>query len=379
MSDAQSDIPPIELVRAFISHRHEDSEIARVVASHLEDWGVKHDQIFRSTASGGGAPQGGILTEELEEELTKVNLLILIYTFSDKDWARCMWECGVAAGKSTVETRIVVFQCAPDTPRVFEGRTLCKVNPSGITEFTNQFHRKPGFIPFEYDNRNVALAPDTRDDVIDGRANRFLGELEHVIPKRKIQDRHLWDFLRLRLNVDSTSEILELVNDHKEIKSGSRSVIKKQKDIERKINEILKENLTVLEPKVVGPERSNDAAIRQFGFQTYQPDMKLESVIDHWRSRDNTKNFKWIDDLYSALRRAIFNEQSSSTSNYFKSVREKTDWWFLPILTRVRGGSDGTMEFDLYLIMVPSPLEVGAVSRRPRKLPRKRTPTRDTN
>jgi hypothetical protein len=49
-------------------------------------------------------------------------VVLLVYTTEDQDWSYCMWECGVAMKPDAPQTRIVVLQCAAETPNVFEDR-----------------------------------------------------------------------------------------------------------------------------------------------------------------------------------------------------------------------------------------------------------------
>jgi len=52
--------------KIFISHLHQDSEIAGVIKGHLVEWGYSASGIFLSSDAGAAAPRiGGSLSEEL--------------------------------------------------------------------------------------------------------------------------------------------------------------------------------------------------------------------------------------------------------------------------------------------------------------------------
>ena len=85
--------------RIFISHRFDDKPIADVIRRNLARWGF--DDIYQAGAPGSGPRVGDSLTDELREVLEDVDLVILVYTFTDEDWSWCMWECGLATHPPT--------------------------------------------------------------------------------------------------------------------------------------------------------------------------------------------------------------------------------------------------------------------------------------
>lgn len=323
----------MEDVKVFISHRHDDKAIADVINTHLQEWGVPKKSIFLSSQPEQGADEGEILTSELLAHLDKVNLMILVYTFADDDWSYCMWECGIATGKSTTQTRIAIFQCTQDVPRVFQDKTRILVTPDGITGFVTNFYKTVAFIPglSNEAGEEIALQPDVSGKIIEYKSSRLYEDLNEVVPTGKLTSTHLWDFVRLRLDKEYIDKI-ESAENKNEIMSTIR------------------DGTEVLEPLHTDLDNSLASALRQFGFQSYEKGLKLSDLLGRWEEKDETKKSPWIDDLYDAIYRAVTNSPSASVSNCFKSVREDTDWWFYPAVTRVRSFPDDSMEFDVYLI-----------------------------
>ena len=324
----------------FLSHRHTDKGIANVIKKHLLEWGVAERNIFQSSDPKRAAMAGVNLAKELISKLEKVNLFILIYTHGDEDWSFPMWECGVAQGKGTANTRIVVLQCALDEPEPFRGQKLIKVDEDmeGIRGFSMDFHKAPGFIPPKDRSEAEAFRPETPDSVVIERARRLYEDLRPILPGAKA-DNHLWDFIRLRLNTEYVDEI------------------RKQKHDNKRCRKILEENLLFLKPKYVGIGYNVNTAVRQFGLAGYEEDLKLADLIENWRSLDKTNNNAWIDDLYNTIYRAVTNKQSPAVAHPFKSVREDVDWWFFAPVTRVRVNRDNSREFDVYLIRLPANIQ----------------------
>ncbi len=347
-------------VKIFISHRHDDSKIASVVSRHLQEWGVSGDDIFQSSDPKRGLTFGNSIKEELQDRLKEVNLLILVYTYSDEDWSNCMWECGIAQGQSTVETRTIVFQCTDDEPTVFKSEMRVVVNPKEILRIADEFHTKPDFLPQiegvdGSKEQKEGIFSETSGGIIKTRAERLYVDLKQVIPTGVPTSKHLWDFVRLKLN----GHIVRKLNSLED---------------EKNIKERIKGHLELRHPTFIGIGNSVDTAVRQFGYGSWEDNLKLSDLICRWEKENETCHSEWIENLYDAVVRAITNTPSAPVSGKFKSVREGVDWWFLPTVTRMRGYRDDSVEFDVYLIRVP-PLDekITKVPTRKKAINKKRT------
>jgi|GEM_PF-3563941 len=341
--------------KVFISHKHSDIKIANVLTKHLKEWGVKENCIFQSSDPRHGFTVGGNLKEELQEALQEINLLILLYTYKESDWSYCMWECGIAQGKSTAPSRTVVFQCTDDEPTVFKEEIRVNVNPNGIRSFTQDFHRKPGFIPSLSGEIDVEFAANTPEEVIATRSERLFNEIVEAIPSGTSSSQHLWDFIRLRLNADCMNQIASLCENG----GDSKEILK-----------LIETKLELREPRHDGIGNSVDTAVRQFGYAGFQKDLTMQDLVNRWTSQSKRASKAWINDVYQSIERAVTNSPSNAVNSQFKSAREGVDWWFFPVTTRMRTFRDNSIEFDLYLVRVPvnEPVKANTVpSDRPKK------------
>jgi hypothetical protein len=163
--------------RIFISHRFDDKPIADVIRRALARWGF--DDIYQAGAPGSGPRVGDSLTDELRAVLEDVDLVILVYTFTDEDWSWCMWECGLATHPRQADaTRVVVFQCSRyDSPRQFAQQVNVEVDIEGIRNFTKQLHRDEDFF-----RGGPPFRPRLSDEDLDDLSKDFYEDLRPVIP-----------------------------------------------------------------------------------------------------------------------------------------------------------------------------------------------------
>ena len=179
-----------EQIKVFISHNHVDRKIANVVNLHLQKWGVKKANIFLSSAPKQGTTPGDELEEQLIRELSQVNLFILIYTFADLDWNYCTLEYGIVTGSETVNTRVIAFQCTTERPKWFRSQVRVPITRDGIRNFTEKFHREPGFIPnLEEGKGKVAFRPTIGEEILEDQSNDLYDDLKNAIPSGKSSSR----------------------------------------------------------------------------------------------------------------------------------------------------------------------------------------------
>ena len=133
--------------RLFISHKHSDTRIARVLAEFIEARSNGGVRVHLSSSPDFQGPKfAASLNAQLREALWKTDVLILVYTSADADWQYCMWECGVATHVHSAETNIVVFQCGHEVPAPF--RDVLRVDARShddLRRFTDQFVHDPVF------------------------------------------------------------------------------------------------------------------------------------------------------------------------------------------------------------------------------------------
>jgi hypothetical protein len=311
--------------KIFISHRFADRPIAEVIHSTLTRWGV--DDIYQAGAPGAGPRIGQPLSDELREELEEVDLVILVYTFSDEDWSWCMWECGLATQPRKADaTRVVVFRCsAYDAPRQFVQQVNVDVNIDGIRDFTKQLHRNEDF----FKGLGRPWRAQLSDKTIEDLSKDFYEDLRPVIPTGRREERYRWDRFTLKLEPPADRLNLEMNDD----------------DEDEVVRQIQSE-LFVTEPF--------GNALEHFGYADLEDDMKLSDLVGRWtgvtRERENVSK-EWIKGLCLEIRRAIANYPAMPTWHRLSSVRF-SNYSYFPVLNHVRVLPDGSMEFDVYFYAV---------------------------
>jgi hypothetical protein len=102
----------------FISHRHADATLARVVADFLDGTCAGNVQVHLSSSADFEHPQAGEqLVPELKRQLARSDVVVLVFTTDGPGWSWCMWECGVATDpRDEVMTKVVVLQCGDSAP-----------------------------------------------------------------------------------------------------------------------------------------------------------------------------------------------------------------------------------------------------------------------
>jgi hypothetical protein len=307
----------------FISHRHADKQIADVIRTKLLEWGLPGQTIFQSSDVRHGPQIGDPLDHQLKRALHQANLVLLVYTFSDRDWSYCMWECGVATDPIEENTRIVVFQCTDDAPGPFRAQVRIKVTEDDILRFTRQFHKDEDFFPGE-----EPFQAQTDDDILQRKSTSFYEELHDVIPPGRLKEVRRWAYLTLELDPELVKRVETM--DKEEALS------------------LINDNLVVIGGFGEAP--------KHFGFETLEENVKFSEYVRRWREGvgENVPT-EWISAFCAGIWEAIRNVPAEPTWERFRSARAGTSWWFFPVLNNARRLPDNKMEFDFYLYRVPEP------------------------
>jgi hypothetical protein len=308
--------------KIFISHRFADRTIADVIYSTLTKWGINH--IYQAGAPAAGPRFGAPITNELIEALAGVDLVILVYTFSDEDWSWCMWECGLATQPQEPDaTRVVVFRCSTyEAPRQFVLQLNVDVDFDSIRDFTKQLHRNEDF----FQGLGRAFRPDVPDGILDDMARDFYEALTPVIRTGQKKERYRWDRFTLKLEPPTDRLNLEMNEDE--------------------VVRLIQSELFVTEPF--------GSVLEHFGYGDLEGDLKLSDLIARWtketRDRENVSN-DWIKGLCLEILRAIGNFPAKPTWHELNSAR-LSEYSYYPVLNHVRVLPDGLMEFDVYFYAV---------------------------
>lgn len=322
----------------FISHRHDDQQIASALRKQLLTWGIPEKCIFQSSAKGG--PRfGEPIKDEIKSFLSKANLVILIYTFSDENWDFPMWECGLAVQPDTDKTRIVVFQFANDTPKVFTDELLIQITEKDIEKFTKQFHKDKDFFP-DLD----AHEPEISGDGLKLKAKNLFDSLDEVRPLGKYQKKVRWGYFKLEL----PSEITQNLKDLKTRKEVLESFDNLQKQI------------YVSQAEAWG--------VKHFGFEEITQDLTLNQLVERWEQciqekeeeEEGQKNIldkTWLAEFQLEIWRSSRNASPVLSWKSLKSAYPDVDWLVCPIINEARFLPDGSLHLIAYMYKVAETLD----------------------
>ena len=125
----------------FISHRHADAKVARIVADFLKRNSAGNVCVQLSSSADYGHPGvGERLVPTLKRHLAVSDVVVLIFTAEGPGWSWCMWECGVATDPhDDTSTKVVVLQCGDDVPAPYADQLRIDVRElEPLTGFVKQ-------------------------------------------------------------------------------------------------------------------------------------------------------------------------------------------------------------------------------------------------
>jgi hypothetical protein len=305
--------------KIFISHRHDEKNIADIINKHLQMWGIPKNEIFQSSDSRSGTRIGGKLTDVLKNALSKTNLLIFVYTHRVYDWSYCMWECGVALNPETEDTNIVVFECAGETPKVFHSSVRVVVDQQGIEKFTNQFHKNDNFFPGK-----PPYNAEIENDILIELAERLYEDLLEEIPGLRYTESPLVHQLKLSLDSAHVDKVLKMKSP-------------------KAANQYIYEHLII--------EEASPYLSQHFGCRTINKDINWSMVVQTWKDDIKIKNAKapitWTRELNREIWRAINNKPAKPEGNVIISAARSTRK-YCALVCLMREYPGRKMEFNVY-------------------------------
>ena len=317
----------------FISHRHADHDIATVFSKHFQMWNVPLEEIFLSSDYRASTIIGEPLRPQLKQALSEARLVLLIYTTSDADWEFCVWECGVATDPTDdTPTRVACFQVGNQKSRVFEGETVFTLTRDNIAKFVEQFHRHVGFF-----REGEAYLPDVSSEILVERTDHLYNDLKQFAPQGPEEERSRWDRVTLQIRSTVVQEIKECLVDTDA--DGAQG----------KAFDLLRRNATVID--------SFGMALQHFGYFAGNEDLTLDDLVQRWRNNIASKTDPqgWIHALCREMCRSIEDRPAQPSWELMKSAHFP-EWWFLPVVNRVRLKPDNSLEFDVSLYRFPGSL-----------------------
>jgi hypothetical protein len=307
----------------FISHKHTDRVIANAVRSFIESRSNREVRVYQSSSGEAESPDiGRVLTAELKEALWKTGIVILLYTSEDQDWQWCMWECGVATNPNSPDTRIIVFQCSVETPRVFQDQVRVNVrDKEDVLKVVRSFLTDPHFFP-GFGRALAPRLPPTGDEVREA-ADDLHKSLSSVVPTVEVAEWAAQPLLRLQMPLETSEKISA------EPRAGSGPSIEVA--------------------DVTAVSSLDQQAKRIFGIAELPPGIKLRGLAARWLESLPGQTLEWVRDIESQLRRAARGEMPTISWGYLREVGGAAR--YAPLLTRVRRlPALRALQFDVNLL-----------------------------
>lgn len=307
----------------FISHKHADRAIADVIREFVYQRTNREVTVFQSSAADSEAPElGRVLSSELKQALWQTGVVVLVYTTDDQDWQWCMWECGVATKPASPDTRIIVFQCSTQSPRVFQDSVRVNVRErEDVLKFVKAFLTDPQFFPGI--NRAVAprLAPSGEE--VRKSADELFVSLGKVIPGSDEAEWPAQPLLQLQL----ASDIVD--------KLGAEGGVPAEHAIQ------------VADVTVVS---FLDPQARQiFGVADLAPGTTLSGLAMRWSEKAPVRAVDWVRDIEAQVRRAARKEIPAIGWGYLQET--DSSGRYVPLLSRARRvPALRSMQFDVNLV-----------------------------
>jgi hypothetical protein len=179
----------------FISHKHQDVDIAKALASWLQVATRNGVEVFQSSDGFKDGPSlGRSLTEEIRSRAHEAAAMFVLYTDAEQDWEWVMFEVGIGLDPSTPETRVVLVQCGPESPHVLRERMRVDVrDANSCIRFAKELLTTSFFDGFP------PLA-DFETTFIERVAAQLQKDLEPILPK-DVANANWSPHPRLRLRV----------------------------------------------------------------------------------------------------------------------------------------------------------------------------------
>ena len=313
---------------------------AQALRSELTECGFAESDVYASSDPGSGPMEGEPLDEELKGVLEVCNLLIWIYTTTDKRWRWCTYEIGIAE-RSRVPTRVVVLRMFDDAPIILDGKVHVALTQGDIERFVRHLHKDPGYFPGYRPFR-----PRIAESAIKNRAKRLYQRLMEAKAEYKDQavpiDVPRWGYITLQIDGAQMEPLYE--------KSKASPAAFAE------ACEALKDNLRLVD--------ADDRlyALAHLGFadgrQGLEAKPSLRDIVSKWERalEDDRASSDWADDLVRDILRFRHNSGSDLRWAPLRSAHQdlrRSEVYYYPIVTSARKYDDGSRDYEVRLVRLP--------------------------
>lgn len=308
----------------FISHRHEDAALADA----LREWIVHRtaidvDVLQTSNWKAENIRIGGDVNRELLRQLRLASLVILLYTTPGPDWEYCFWECGAAMSNTSVETKLVVFDCGREPPQVFHGvgRTSMR-NLNAMCQFADQFLTKENFLP---GLTRVSKYRQGSEEIRVAGQDLFERFAAILPPVDTDVDWPAHPFIKLALPMDAVAAIVA-ASPEKRLSVATDLITEKAYVVDNK----------------------DQFAGKLFGGRI-EENQRLHGLLQSWKEGTSSPRSRWYEALCDQMTSAARNGFPPVRWELMRSADPNDSAWYAPAVTYVRTTSRGNrMEFDVY-------------------------------
>ena len=339
--------------KIFISHRHKERQIADIIHNALISWHFKDEDIYYSSEPiKTHTLSGDDLSISIAKAANEAKLFILVYTMDEGNWDWVMHESGLAIDPSSdinaeqPNTRIVIFQCFDDEPRILTPKLKVRIDEESILKFVTGILTEDNFL-----NGEAAPRSDLKNkrDILEKFARELYEDLSNALSSKqrpRIQCR--WDYFTVELDRDSVEEA----------KGGNREEKKE------KLNLISTRSLVIgryaLGLNHFGYSLSADTE-RHFSEDRNlrSENISLQNVFERWMESSGYQGSElpdWALGILEEIKRTIDLKYAVPPKFLMKSISIHAEDWFYPVVNIVRKLSNGNMEFDIYMFRIPSNL-----------------------
>lgn len=316
-----SDVSEEQSVEIFISHKSEDEQIANSLASELQDFGSGRIRCFVSSKLSAGENW----FDEIQKHLGKVDLLLLVFTFSDRNWDWPLYEAGMATDLSDPERCRIVCLLPPGKkpPQPIRHLQAVTADEEGLLGFLIDLLIKRKLVPSETPIRGD-LEPDS------AQLRRAAAELAQYFRVVEPWEDCFTNFLRIQVG----SEYFEVAED------------------------IVDEEKGTTVPRILGlkkprlPEDSlilkSSTAVQLFGLSPEPPGRTNWTWKELCAKANREADADWLEMIGERCMYASRGDRLKSSHCEFDSLDESG--LYRPLLHRVSLLANGDMIFEIIFV-----------------------------
>lgn len=307
-------------VTVFISHLHEDAALAQVLQDTLLEWGLHREQVWLSSDPASGVKPGDSISDDIKAALFESNLVLYVFTGSEKNWEWCSWEIGLAEER-THPTRIVTFQILDDSvPKIRPDSLRVKINRKDIESFVRKFFSDDGFFP-----GLTAFQPGREERILKNLANRLYESLDEIRSGYTSGEESRWGSITLEVSGADLADCDDVMEGEEDARRSA-----------------LMDCLRLVETEGWG--------VRHFGYnddkRAVADNPTLRDMVSQWKGAtgDGHEAPMWAVELVDEIWRSRRNRAPRLSWDPSPSAYERASF-FYPVLTRLYKTNDGSRRY----------------------------------